>query len=83
MDIVLHMPASYLRRWWELADQVTNGDLYSLLINALGIGIQTIAAATQVEGVINKSDVDNVIQFKPKYYWDDEVMKNPATGKSN
>lgn len=81
MDVVLHLPDVYVRRWWELADRVTNGDLYSLMIQSLGIGIQTIDAATQVKGVVPRSNEDNVIHFKPKYYWDDDIIKNQSQRK--
>lgn len=69
MQIVISLPDIYIQRWFDLKDRVGMKSMNEFIVRAIGIGIQTMDAATQI--MLNDDD-NNVVKFKSDYYWGNE-----------
>ena len=69
MQIVISLPDIYIQRWFDLKDRVGMKSMDEFIVRAIGIGIQTMDAATQI--MLNDND-NNVVKFKSDYYWGKE-----------
>lgn len=70
MQIVINLPDAYIQRWFNLKDRIGVKSMDEfIIIKAIGIGVQTMDAATQI--MLNNDD-NNVIKFKSDYYWGKE-----------
>lgn len=70
MQIVVNLPDLYIRRWYDLMDKMDVLNMEQFLVYAIGIGIQTIDAATRV---LNTDEEAKVIPFKEDYYWSKDI----------
>ena len=70
MRFVVEVPDKYFFRWMELSQKISIDDFDIFILNALGIGIQTISHSVDVL----TENADNVIKFNPDYYWKNEDM---------
>jgi len=71
MKFVVDIPDKYVYRWMKLSQEIGFDSFDNFIIHSLGIGIQTLDAAMQA----TQPTADNVVKFKPKYYWDDKEIK--------
>jgi len=69
MKVVIDLPDKYVYRWFNFMRKMGIESFDGFLLQAIGIGIQTMNAAYKIKNSLASTE-SNVIDFDKNYYWE-------------
>lgn len=69
MRVVVDLPDKYVYKWFDLMQKLNIEKFEMFVLQAIGIGVQTMAAAYKIKSGFGDSN-SNVIEFDKNSYWE-------------
>lgn len=68
MRVVVDLPDKYVYKWFDLMQKLNIEKFEMFVLQAIGIGVQTMVAAYKIKNGLGESN-SNVIEFDKNSYW--------------